>query len=182
MRRWKILQSTYLVRHPMVNIRQDACELPQGRTIDDYFVVEEPDVVLVFALTTDQKLILVEQYKHGIQETCLEIPGGYLDDANEDPLEAARRELIEETGYQVDELTPLATFVNQPTRCTNRTFVYIGTNGRRVADQNLDENEDIHIRLVDMSDVFRMIREGQISVALSVGAIYMAWERINTSL
>ncbi|GAB4527167.1 MAG: NUDIX hydrolase [Anaerolineae bacterium] len=175
---WKILQSRYLVKHPIVSIRQDTCELPNGRVLDDYYVVEENDVAVVFALTEDQQVVMVEQYKHGIQETCMELPGGYLDSRTEDPAEAARRELLEETGYMVGELTLLGAFVNQPTRCNNRTYTYFATEARRVTEQNLDDNENIHIRLVALADLPAYIRSGRINVALSIAGIYMALDKL----
>ena len=179
MRQWKTLQSTYLVQHPIVNLRQDTCKLPNGRVIDDYYVVEEHDVVLVFALTESNKLVLVEQYKHGVGELCLEIPGGYLDSATEDPLEAMRRELAEETGYTADKMELVATFINQPTRCTNRTYLYAATNVQRTTEPHLDPNEDITIHLLDMPTVFEYIQTGQINVALSVAGIYMGWNFVS---
>ncbi len=179
MRQWKTLQSIYLAQHPVVNLRQDRCELPNGRVIDDYYVVEEPDVVLVFALTTLQQLVVVEQYKHGIGELCLEIPGGYLDSATEDPLEAVRRELAEETGYTTDKMDWVATFVSQPTRCTNRTYLYAATNAQRTTEPHLDPNEEIIIHLLDMPTVFEYIQTGRINVALSVAGIYMGWNFVS---
>lgn len=175
---WKTLDSKYLVRHPIVSIRQDTCELPNGVTLDDYYVVEENDVAVVFALTEDRQVILVEQYKHGIATTCMELPGGYLDSGTEDPAEAARRELLEETGYAVDEITLLASFVNQPTRCNNRTHTYFATGARRVTGQNLDDSENIHVQLVDLDEVVPLIHNGRINVALSIAGIYLALDQL----
>lgn len=176
---WKILESRYLLKHPMVRIRQDTCQLPDERIIDDYYVVEEHDVALIFALTSDDKVLLVEQYKHAIGKTCIELPGGYLDSADEDPLLAAQRELREETGYTSDKWHLLATYVNQPTRCNSRTSIYLATEAQRVSEQNLDPNEEITIHALPMAEVFERIRTGAIDVALTIAAVYQAQDYLN---
>src|SRR5678816_446041 len=90
---WKILESKYL--HP--DIRVDRCELFNGHTLDAH-LLEYADEIMIFALTKDQEVVLIKQYRHGVQEAILELPGGSVDDG-ETPLEAAKRELMEETGY-----------------------------------------------------------------------------------
>jgi 8-oxo-dGTP pyrophosphatase MutT (NUDIX family) len=92
---WKTLETEYV--HP--GIRVDTCELPDGQTIHAH-VLEYDDEVMVFALTKHQEVVLIKQYRHGVQKAIVELPGGSVDEG-ESPLEAAKRELMEETGYPV---------------------------------------------------------------------------------
>src|SRR5664279_2839452 len=91
---WKILESHYI--HKIVRI--DKCELPNGMTLDG-FVLEYGDWATILAVTKQQQVVLVRQYRHGAQKVMLELPGGAMDARDESPLQAARRELLEETGY-----------------------------------------------------------------------------------
>src|SRR5688572_12645000 len=98
MEKWKIENSRIVHdASPFLRLRQDKVVLPSGLVIEDYNVVEEPNAVTIFALTAEKELLLVEQYKHGIGEICLEVPGGVMDKS--EPLAEAQRELLEETGY-----------------------------------------------------------------------------------
>ncbi len=178
MQAWKRLSSRNLIEHRMIKVRQDTCELPGGRIIDDYYVVEEADVVGVIALTPQREIILVEQYKHGIGETCIEVPGGYLD-PDEDPQEAAQREFLEETGYSADHFEQIPTLITQPSRMNNRIFLYVATDARKVTEQDLDENEDINILVLPMNTVFEKIQRGEISVSMTVAALFLAREHLN---
>ena len=97
--KWEILSSEYLYRYDWFTARKDRCMTKEGKIIDPYFVLEYPDWVNAMALTEDNKVIIVRQYRHAYGETILEIPGGVLDSTDASPEEGMRRELLEETGY-----------------------------------------------------------------------------------
>lgn len=176
---WKIRHSHYILQHKMVNIRQDRCELPDGRVIDDYYVVEEPDAALVFALTPERELIMVEQYKHGIGQICLELPGGYVD-KDEDPAMAAQRELLEETGYKAEGVQHVITLVTSPTRSSNRIHIYLVPEPvQKQAAQQLDPNEDITIKIIPIDEVFALIHNNTIDSTMSIAGIFRAWHDLN---
>jgi 8-oxo-dGTP pyrophosphatase MutT (NUDIX family) len=176
MRAWTTLRSEIVLDHPMLRLRRDVCRLPDGRQIDDYYVLEERDVALVVALTPSREFVLVEQYKHGIDAICLEIPGVFLEADESDPLAAARRELLEETGYAADDMHAAGSLINHPTRATSRTHLFAAVNVEQIAAQSLDENEAITIRLIPVDDAFAMLRDGRINGLNTVAGLFMAWD------
>lgn len=95
---WKVLESEYLVRRPWLTARRDRLELPDGRIIPEYYVLEYPDWVNVIAITKDGQFVMERQYRHAARKISLELPCGVMEEG-ETPLEAAQRELLEETGF-----------------------------------------------------------------------------------
>lgn len=173
-KKWRILDSQSALKNRWISIRRDTCELPNGRVIDDYFILEENDVGCVFALTPDRKLILVEQYKHAIQDMCLEVPAGFFESRTGDPLKESRREFREETGYDADQFHYIGKLSQSPTRMTNYFHLFVAENAYPVGDQNLDPNEDITVRLIPLDDVFAMIASGEINSVSTVACIFRA--------
>jgi hypothetical protein len=98
---WKILSSEYLINAPWAVLRKDSCIMPNGYIVPEYYILEYPNWVNVVAITETDQIILVRQYRHGIEKSVLEIPGGVIDEG-EDSLIAAKRELLEETVYVFD--------------------------------------------------------------------------------
>lgn len=104
---WKTLTSTYLFKDDWLTVRADKCEKPDGKIIDPYYVYEFPDWVTAVAVTSDDEIILVRQYRQALGETLIEIPGGCVDPSDENLQAAAARELLEETGYAFESYTYL---------------------------------------------------------------------------
>ncbi len=183
MKSWRKLGSLYPVHNRWLKLRQDTCQLPDGRVIDDFFVLEENDVGSVFALTPDRRVVLVEQYKHGIGEVCLELPAGCFESPAADPLAEARRELIEETGYDAAEYRYLGRLAQSPTRMSNYFHLYLALDAYLTpGGQQLDPTEDITVRLIPLDEVFPMIASGQIHAVGTVAGIYMGWAAIRDRL
>ena len=100
---WKVVKSEKLFSAPWLNPRKDVCELPDGRKHSDYYILEYPDWATAFALTEDNKVLMVRQYRHGLGVISTELPGGVIDN-NEQPADAVARELMEETGYEFETI------------------------------------------------------------------------------
>jgi ADP-ribose pyrophosphatase len=171
---WNTLRSEIVFDHRWYKLRRDHVELPSGRILDDYFVSVRPDVVLVFPITSDERVVLVRQYKHAAGEILIELPGGVVDAEDAEPGAAARRELLEETGYEATELEHVLTVRDNPTKDTNRVHFFVARNVRRVAHQELDETENIEVLTVAKADIAAMIRCGDIHVASSVALCLLA--------
>src|SRR5690606_25389336 len=144
--KWKTLSSKYLVKKPWATLRVDECELPDGRIANEYYVLEYPNWVNVVAITEDQKIIMVRQYRNAADLISIEIPGGVID-GDEKPEEAVKRELLEETGYLFDDVELLSTVYPNPATSNNVTYCYLAKGGKKIQEQSLDEHEDIDVEL-----------------------------------
>lgn len=174
MKKWQQLDTQIVLDTPYFNIRKDACRLSDGREIDDYYVMQCADIVMIVTRTQGQEFVLVEQYRHGIGEICLEISGGACEPESPDILDDAKRELREETGYVSDNWHKLATLINDPTRANNRIYIYLALDAYSDGVQNLDPNEDITVHLMPQRDIMVAIREGKINVPNSVAGLMLA--------
>ena len=101
---WKTISSKYLFKRDWLTLREDVCERPDGKIIDPYYVYEFPEWVAALALTKDGKVIMVQQYRHALGETIMELPGGCVDASDNSFEDAIARELLEETGYKFDKI------------------------------------------------------------------------------
>ncbi len=174
---WKILESHTVFQHFWYTLRQDRVQLPDGSILDDYFVSVRRNVVIIFALTSDDTVLMVRQYKHGAQKILLELPGGYVNDG-ESPEDAARRELLEETGYRAEHWQLLARVYNDPTKDTNTIHLFLATQAVKTQEQNLDSSENIAVERFSAAQVHDFIRQGNIEVCGSITAIYLALDRL----
>lgn len=133
----------------------------------DFFVLHLPDSVHVVAITPFRELVLVEQFRAGSNRDSVETPGGLVD-CGEDPIEAAIRELREETGYTGDPPLVLGTIWANPALMTSRSTTVVITNAVKTAEPTPDEGEELRVRLVPVHRVPRMIRNGEIGNSLAV--------------
>ncbi|MBC6613235.1 NUDIX hydrolase [Hymenobacter sp. BT507] len=174
---WKTLQSEIVFDHKWYILRRDHVELPNGQVLDDYFVSVRPNVVLIFPLTDDDQVLFVRQYKHAAAEILLELPGGVVDAHETEPLKAAARELVEETGYAGD-LELLSEVIDNPTKDTNRIYFYLARHARQVAEQHLDPTENIEVVRVPLAEVEGMVLRNEIKVSGSVALCLLALRKL----
>src|SRR5487761_2435654 len=141
---WKILSSEYITKHKYFTSRKDKCETPEGKIIDEYFVVEMPVSACALAITEEGEVIMVKQYRHPIGQTILELPGGFIDE-NESHEEAMARELMEETGYEFSSVEQVGIIAANPGVLNNFTCLFLARGGKKTGLQNLDHNEEIEV-------------------------------------
>jgi len=174
---WKVLESQYLFNEPWLTVRKDRCELPNGNIVPSFYVIEYPEWVNVFALTEDSKVVMVKQYRHGIKEISIEIPGGVVDEG-ESVEEAARRELMEETGYAFDSYEYIGKISANPSTTNNFTHMYLAKGGRKVGEQDLDHSEEIEVVLMTIEEVKQLLRENKVHQSLHANCIFYALNMI----
>lgn len=164
-RKWEVLSTEYLIRRPWLTARRDVAKLPDGRINHEYYVLEYPDWVNIIAITEDGMVVLERQYRHGLGKTCYELPCGVIEDG-ETPLEAAKRELLEETGYAGGEWKQLMTLSPNPATSNNLAHSFLATGVKKVAGQSLDATEDIEVHLKSQDYVRELLENNQILQAL----------------
>ncbi|GAC1443548.1 MAG: NUDIX hydrolase [Vulcanimicrobiaceae bacterium] len=172
---WRVVDSKIVIESPFFRLRCDQIELSDGTRVGDYYVRESRGFAVVFAVTPDDRVVLVRQYKHGIAEVVLELPAGGID-PGETPSACAARELAEETGYvsAPGDLTLLRSFILDPTSSTTRYHLYLARDARPLATLKFDPLEDIAIELVTFTELRRYVRDGTIAVGSQLAAIYHA--------
>jgi 8-oxo-dGTP pyrophosphatase MutT (NUDIX family) len=156
MDKWNVLESTYILRRKWMDIRSERVELSSGHVIDEFHVVEYPDWVCVLCLAETGDAVLVRQYRHGIGQTCLELPAGVIE-PNEDIGAAAVRELREETGFVSTDWIDLGFVAPEPHRHTNRAHLRVAMNARREGIPVLDESEQIEVELLALSQLSKLV-------------------------
>ena len=175
--KWTLLSSQYIHKGPWATLRSDKCEMPDGRIVDQYYVLEYPNWVNAVAITQEGKILMVTQYRHAANIVSLEIPGGVID-GDEKPEEAMRRELLEETGYRFDKMEELCAIYANPSTANNKTFCYLATGGVKVQEQALDEHEELIIEEYTVDEVKQLLADNKIMQALHCTALFYALGRM----
>jgi len=170
---WKILDSKYLYKTNGVALRIDQCEVNDGDIFEPY-VLECGTWVNVVALTKDREVILEKQYRHGAGQIMLEIPAGVMDKEDKSPLQAAQRELLEETGYTSERFVEIGKVYPNPATHNNLTYSFLALDVEKVSQQNLDVTEEIEVSLIPFDELIAMAKEGGLPQALHVSALFFA--------
>jgi ADP-ribose pyrophosphatase len=171
--KWQTVSSEYINRHQYFTARKDVCLRQDGKIVDPYFVVELPTAATAFALTEDNKVILVQQYRHPVEDVSMETPGGFVDEG-EDFATAMKRELLEETGYEFTEVEYLGKFAANPGILNNFTEMFMAKGGRKIAGQKLDHNEEIDIVEVSLEEVTRLLMEQKLIQSVHANCVFFA--------
>jgi len=157
MARWKVFDMQYVLKSPWLSVRKDHVLLPNGTELDDFYVLEYRHWVCIIAVTTEGKYLIEKQYRHGINQECYELCAGIVE-KDEDPLVAAKRELLEETGYTSDEWTYLGKAAPNASAMTNFCYCYIAKNVKKVDTQHLDSSEDITVLEVSKDKLIELMK------------------------
>jgi ADP-ribose pyrophosphatase len=165
---WKVLETSYV----RPRFRIDKCELSNGNLLDAT-IFEFHAWANVVAFTKNNEVVLVKQYRHGICDALLEFPGGVVEDG-EDPLDGAKRELLEETGYSASRLIQVGQIYPNPALQTNTLHCFLALDAEKVGEQNLDAGEDIEVHLVPLDELVEMAKQGEFRHALMTAVLFFA--------
>jgi len=168
---WKVLDSEYLYKQPWLTARRDHVKLPTGAEIQNFYVLEYPDFANIIAITKDGKFLLEKQYRHAQKLTAYEIPAGCVE-KGEEPIEGAKRELYEETGYAGGNWQLFMKTSPNAGVCTNYSYTFLAVGVEKVSTQHLEESEDIKIELFDKDEVFKMLKNGEFHQAMMVAPLW----------
>lgn len=166
---WKVLESSYF----RPRLRLDKVELPNGKFLDAT-IFEFRSWASVIALTKNNEVVLIKQYRHGVEKVLWEIPGGVVEDG-EHPLDGVKRELLEETGYTASEFIEVGQMYPNPAIQTNTMYCYLALGAEKLTTQSLDDGEDIEVYLVPLDELMAMMKRGEFPHALQVAALFHAF-------
>ena len=184
---WEEVSCTHLVEDEYIDFRRCAYKLPDGTVFEPYYSYSRRDYVVIVATDEDGKFICVRQYRHGIKRVTMEFCAGGLERldgkeygnrndaaAVEAALDAAKRELLEETGYESDDWKFLLKIPSNATMADNYANIFVAKNCRKVSEQNLDDTEFLNVHLCTRQEIEDMIQSGDFPQASHVLALLLA--------
>jgi ADP-ribose pyrophosphatase len=168
---WKVISSKRDASYRVFSLRTDRAVSPRTGRTHRFFILESPSWVNVIPLTPENEVVLVRQYRHGIGEVTLEIPGGLVEDGDT-PQAAAQRELYEETGYKAAEMVLLGCVHPNPAIQSNRCYTFLAKDVFSAGHQDQDDKEDIQVLRRPLSAIPSLINQGEITHSLVLAAFY----------
>ena len=181
---WKEISTEHIVQDEWIDFRRSAYQLPDGSVFEPFYSYSRRDYVVIVASDTDGKYLCVRQFRQGIREVTTEFPAGGIERtdgreyrsggspaAAENALEAAKRELLEETGYMSEDWKHLLTVPSNATISDNYAHIFMAVNCRKSGGQNLDETEFLNVGKYSAAEIEEMIYRGDFQQAVHI----MAW-------
>lgn len=189
---WEEVSCEHIVNDEWIDFRKSRYRFPDGREFEPYYSYSRRDYVVIVATDEEGNYICVRQYRHGIKQVTTEFCAGGIertdgkeygnrqdDEATEDALAAAKRELMEETGYESDDWKFLLTVPSNATMADNYAYIYVAKNCRKVSGQNLDETEVLNVHLYTRAQIDEMIASGEFPQANHILALLLADKESN---
>jgi ADP-ribose pyrophosphatase len=169
---WQRLDSETVYSCRIFSLRKDRNRSPRDGREHDFFVLDSGEWVNIVPVTPNNEVVLIHQYRHGIDEITLEIPGGMVDPHDPSPLHAARREMQEETGYDSDDIVELGSIHPNPAIQNNRCHTFLARNVKKRFEPHFDSTEETEVLLVPVKELPALVQQGKITHALVVTAFY----------
>lgn len=180
---WEEISTEHIIQDEWIDFRRSVYRFPDGSVFEPFYSYSRRDYVVIVASDTDGNYLCVRQFRQGIKKVTTEFPAGGIerkdgkeygeskDLSAENTLSAAKRELLEETGYESDEWKHLFTVPSNATMADNYAHLYVARNCRRVAEQSLDETEFLNVKKFSAQEIEQMIDKGEFQQAIHI----MAW-------
>lgn len=175
---WNIRKSEYIYRCSWLTVRKDAVHTDKGVDIDDFYVLEYPTWVNVIAITTDGHYIIEKQYRHGIQQEVYEICAGTCEE-NEVPIDAAKRELLEETGFGGGKWSLIGKFAPNPNSMNNWCYSFLAEGVTRLQEPHQEATENITVLQVEENELLEIMKDGKIVEGIMLTPLYMYFRNHN---
>jgi 8-oxo-dGTP pyrophosphatase MutT (NUDIX family) len=170
---WKRKKPELAFAARVFELYKERLKIPSKEYEDDFFYINSVDWVNIIAITDNSEVVMVEQYRVGIDQVTLELPGGILDHKDELASKAAERELLEETGYGGAELVSLGSIHPNPALINNVSHAFLARGVKKIQEPALDPAEQIRTKLVPFADIPQLIQEGKLSHSLHVATFYL---------
>lgn len=178
---WTVEDSRIIHADKWIELRADRVKTATGVLIDPYYTVSDKDWTCVVAITADEQVVFVRQYRHGTCQIYLELPGGHVDKADISPVDGGMRELLEETGYSSENATYIGKYVCNPARMTNHMHVILAPNAVKVGSAKLEHGEELEVELIPLSDAILAAMDGRLSQSMHIAALFLAREALQNS-
>ncbi len=173
---WDILDTETIAKTPRFDLIKESVRLPNGK-IKDFYLTKHGDSAIIMPITTDGKIVLLNEYRHPCREKLLSLAGGHLEEGD-NPQDAAERELMEETGYTADRFEFVQAIYADPPRTGRKWHFFIGHNAQLVAKQDLTEFEDLEIVLMSPAELIDALRRGMVTNLPDMGLMYLGLQKL----
>lgn len=170
---WKRLKRKTLVDTKFLKVFEDTVELPNGNVMDDYSVVQKPSFSMIIALDTENNLVTIDEYKYAVDQIIHTLPAGHINDG-EQPLETAKRELREETGFTGGDWEYLGEYYDYPTKDLHRVHFVKAIGVTKTQETNFDPNEDLKQRVIPITVLKEEISRGEWRANATLAALVAA--------
>ena len=180
---WEEISTEHVVQDEWIDFRKQAFRFPDGNIFEPYYTYSRRDYVVIVASDEEGRFICVRQFRQGIREVTTEFTAGGIErsdgkqygdrnqSSEEASLEAAKRELMEETGYVSDDWKQLIAIPSNATMADNYAYIYVAKNCRKISGQSLDDMEFLNVELYTAEEIESMIAKGEFKQAIHV----LAW-------
>ena len=184
---WEELSREHIIQDEWIDFRRSSYRYPDGRVFSPYYSYSRRDYTVIVASDAEGRYLCVRQFRQGIKEVTTEFPAGGIErtdgreygnsSAAEDALECAKRELLEETGYESEDWTHLLTVPSNATISDNYAHVFMARNCRKAGEQHLDETEYLNVVMLTAEEIEKLIHSGKFQQSVHVMAWLLAKER-----
>lgn len=173
---WDILRTETIAKTPRFDVIKETVILPSGNA-KDFYVTKHADASVIMPITSDGKIVMLNEYRHPCRETLLSLVGGHLEEGD-NPEDAAARELMEETGYTAEKFEFVQAVYADPPRTGRKWYFFIAHNARPIAKQNLTEFESIEISLLSPSELISALKDGKVKNLPDMGLMYLGLQKL----